>query len=194
MKKKLFIIFSTIFLFILSIFFYLLMIDRDPSKLPSNLLNKNVPIFEAKSLFKSKKFISSLELKNEIILVNFFATWCKPCRDEHIYLENFANKKGIKVIGINYKDNTEKAIEWLNNLGNPYEDVLIDKNGSIAIDWGVYGIPETFIVNSNGIIKYRHPGPVTNETYKNINIRCKNKKLSKSRKVTHFCSQFFDDS
>ena len=168
MKKKILILPSIFFFITISIFFYLLIIDRNPSELPSNLLNKNVPIFEAKSLFKSKKFISSLELKNEIILVNFFATWCKPCRDEHIYLENFANKKGIKVIGINYKDNTEKAIEWLNNLGNPYEDVLIDKNGSIAIDWGVYGIPETFIVNSNGIIKYRHPGPVTNETYKKI--------------------------
>ena len=74
------------------------------------------------------------------------------------------------MIGINYKDNTEKTIKWLKDLGNPYNNILIDKNGKIAIDWGVYGIPETFIINSNGIIKYRHVGPITNKIYKKINL------------------------
>ena len=170
MKNKLLILPSIFFAIILSIFFYLLITERNPSEIPSNLLNKNVPFFEAESLFKNEKFISSQELKNEIILVNFFATWCKPCRDEHVYIKRFSNKKGIKVIGINYKDNSKKTIEWLKNLGNPYSDVLIDKSGKIAIDWGVYGIPETFIVNSKGIIKYRHVGPITNEIYKKINL------------------------
>jgi len=170
MKNKLLILPSIFFAIILSIFFYLLITERNPSEIPSNLLNKNVPFFEAESLFKNEKFISSQELKNEIILVNFFATWCKPCRDEHVYIKRFSNKKGIKVIGINYKDNSKKTIKWLKNLGNPYSDVLIDKNGRIAIDWGVYGIPETFIVNSSGIIKYRHVGPITNKIYKKINL------------------------
>ena len=170
MKNKLLILPSIFFAIILSIFFYLLITERNPSEIPSNLLNKNVPFFEAESLFKNEKFISSQELKNEIILVNFFATWCKPCRDEHVYIKRFSNKKGIKVIGINYKDNSKKTIKWLKNLGNPYSDVLIDKNGRVAIDWGVYGIPETFIVNSKGIIKYRHVGPITNEIYKKINL------------------------
>tara|TARA_B100000408_G_scaffold51377_1_gene39327 strand:+ start:907 stop:1437 length:531 start_codon:yes stop_codon:yes gene_type:complete len=170
MKNKLLILPSIFFAIILSIFFYLLITERNPSEIPSNLLNKNVPFFEAESLFKNEKFISSQELKNEIILVNFFATWCKPCRDEHVYIKRFSNKKGIKVIGINYKDNSKKTIEWLKNLGNPYSDVLIDKNGRVAIDWGVYGIPETFIVNSSGIIKYRHVGPITNKIYKKINL------------------------
>ena len=170
MKKKLLILPSLFFFIILSIFFYLLIIERNPSDLPSNLLNKNVPIFETESLFKNEKFISSQEFKNEIILVNFFATWCKPCRDEHVYIKRFSNKKGIKVIGINYKDNSKKTIKWLKNLGNPYSDVLIDKNGRVAIDWGVYGIPETFIVNPSGIIKYRHVGPITNKIYKKINL------------------------
>ena len=165
MKNKLLILPSIFFAIILSIFFYLLITERNPSEIPSNLLNKNVPFFEAESLFKNEKFISSQELKNEIILVNFFATWCKPCRDEHVYIKRFSNKKGIKVIGINYKDNSKKTVKWLKDLGNPYSDVLIDKNGRIAIDWGVYGIPETFIVNSKGIIKYRHVGPITNEIY-----------------------------
>ena len=170
MKKKIILLPSIFFFLILSVFFYLLMIDRNPSELPSNLLNRNVPIFEAKSLFKNEKFISSKEFKDEIILVNFFATWCKPCRDEHVYIQRFTNEKDIKVIGINYKDNTEKTIKWLKDLGNPYKNILIDKNGKIAIDWGVYGIPETFIINSNGIIKYRHVGPITNKIYKKINL------------------------
>ena len=170
MKKKILALPSVVFFLILSIFFYLLIIDRNPSEIPSNLLNKNVPIFEAESLFKDKKFISSNEFKDEIILVNFFATWCKPCRDEHVYIKRFTNEKEIKVIGINYKDNTEKTVKWLKDLGNPYKDILIDKNGKIAIDWGVYGIPETFIINSNGIIKYRHVGPITNKIYKKINL------------------------
>ena len=170
MKKQLLILPSIFFLLILLIFFYLLIIDRNPSDLPSVLLDKNVPKFETESLLKNEKFISSKKFGNEIILVNFFATWCKPCRDEHTYIKRLSNKKEIKVIGINYKDNPKKAIRWLKELGNPYTDVAVDKSGRIAIDWGVYGIPETFIVNSKGIIKYRHVGPVTKKIYKKINL------------------------
>ena len=170
MKKQLLILPSIFFLLILLIFFYLLIIDRNPSELPSTLLDKNVPKFETESLLKDEKFISAKEFGNEILLVNFFATWCKPCRDEHIYIKRFSNEKEIKVIGINYKDNPKKAIQWLKELGNPYTDVAVDKSGRIAIDWGVYGIPETFIVNSKGIIKYRHVGPITKKIYKKINL------------------------
>jgi len=170
MKKQLLILPSLFFLFFLIIFFYLLIIDRNPSELPSTLLDKNVPKFETESLLKDEKFISSKEFGNEILLVNFFATWCGPCRDEHSYIKRFSNEKEIKVIGINYKDNPKKAIQWLKELGNPYTDVAVDKSGRIAIDWGVYGIPETFIVNSKGIIKYRHVGPVTKKIYKKINL------------------------
>ena len=173
MKKQLLILPSIFFLLILLIFFYLLIIERSPFELPSNLLNKNVPKFETESLLKNEKFISSQEFGDEIILVNFFATWCQPCRDEHIFIERFSNERGIRIIGINYKDIPGNAIEWLKNLGNPYSNVPIDKNGRIAIDWGVYGIPETFIVSSKGIIKYRHIGPVTEKIYKKINLLIK---------------------
>ena len=173
MKKQLLIIPFVLFLLVLSIFFYLLIIERNPLELPSNLLNKNVPNFETVSLLKNKNFISSKEFGNEIMLVNFFATWCKPCRDEHIYIKRLSKEEGIRVIGINYKDNSDNAIEWLKNLGNPYSDIPIDKKGKIAIDWGVYGIPETFIVNSKGIIKYRHVGPITKKIYKKINLLIK---------------------
>ena len=173
MKKKLFIIPSILFLFVLLTFFYLLIIERNPSELPSNLLNKNIPEFETESLLKNARFISSKEFGKEIILVNFFATWCKPCRDEHFYIKRFSTEKEIRVIGINYKDNPEKAVQWLKKLGNPYSDIAVDKNGRIAINWGVYGIPETFVISSKGIIKYRHIGPVTKKIYKKINLLIK---------------------
>ena len=173
MKKQLLIIPSILFFFILLTFFYLLIIERNPSRIPSNLLDKKIPKFETESLLKNEKFVSSNEFGKEILLVNFFATWCKPCRDEHAYITRFSNKKGLRIIGINYKDNPKKAIQWLKNMGNPYSNVPIDKNGRIAIDWGVYGIPETFVVNSKGIIKYRHAGPVTKKIYKKINILIK---------------------
>ena len=170
MKKQLLKIPFIIFFLILLAFFYLLIIERNPSEIPSNLLNKNVPNFEVESLLKKERFISSKEFGNEIMLVNFFATWCLPCRDEHIYIKRFSDEKGIRVIGINYKDNPKKAIQWLRDMGNPYSNVPIDKYGRIAIDWGVYGIPETFIISSKGIIKYRHVGAVTKKIYKKINL------------------------
>ena len=170
MKKKLLIIPFLLFFSILLTFFYLLIIERNPSEIPSNLLDKSVPKFETESLLKKERFISSKEFGKEIMLVNFFATWCLPCRDEHIYIKRFSDEKGIRVIGINYKDNPKKAIQWLKDMGNPYSNVPIDKYGRIAINWGVYGIPETFIVSSKGIIKYRHVGPVTKKIYKKINL------------------------
>jgi cytochrome c biogenesis protein CcmG, thiol:disulfide interchange protein DsbE len=167
------------FLILLFILFYLLLIDRNPSKIPSALLNKNVPEFETKTLLKNKNFISTQEFGNEIIIVNFFATWCKPCRDEHIYIKRFLDEHDLKIIGINYKDNSEKTIEWLNELGNPYSVIAIDKNGKIAIDWGVYGIPETFIIDSEGVIKFKHVGQITNKVYKKISLLIKEIKNDK---------------
>jgi|TARA_B110000438_G_C15804852_1_gene646806 cytochrome c biogenesis protein CcmG/thiol:disulfide interchange protein DsbE len=174
MKKQILIIPSIFFLLLVSIFFYLLIIDRDPSSIPSNLINKNVPIFETKLLLKNKKFISSQEFGNGIVLVNFFATWCKPCLKEHSYIKKLSNEKNLRIVGINYKDDPKKTLEWLKNLGNPYSDIALDKNGRIAIDWGVYGIPETFIVSSDGKILYRHVGPITKNIYKKINLFIKN--------------------
>ena len=173
MKKKILIFPFLAFLFVLIVFFYLLVIERDPTELPSVLIDKKVPIFETESLLNNKKFISKNEFGNEITLVNFFATWCGPCRDEHVYLKRLSSEKGLKIIGVNYKDDPNKTVEWLKELGNPYSDVIVDSKGLIGIDWGVYGIPETFIVNSKGIIKYRHVGPVTKKIYKKINLLIK---------------------
>ena len=170
MRKQLLILPIILFFLILAVFFYLLIIDRNPSQIPSALLNKEAPRFEAKSLLEEKKFISSEEFNNKFVLVNFFATWCKPCRDEHVFIKQFSKNKKIKIIGINYKDNSKKTLSWLNELGNPYSNIAIDKDGKIAIDWGVYGIPETFLVGKNGKIKHRHVGAITKKIYKDLNL------------------------
>jgi len=169
MKKKLTILPYITFISIVLIFFYLLIIQRNPSEIPSALINKKIPKFELTSVLDGKKFISSKHFNNEITLVNFFATWCKPCRDEHVFIKKFSEKNNIKVLGINYKDDPKKTIEWVKELGNPYYEILMDKNGRAAIDWGVYGIPETFIVNSEKVIKYKHVGPINEKSYKKIN-------------------------
>ena len=108
MRKQLLIIPFVLFLLVLITFFYLLLIERNPSVISSNLLNKNVPKFQSESLLKNQNFISSEEFGKEIVLVNFFATWCKPCRDEHKYIKRFSNEKKVRVIGINYKDDKKK--------------------------------------------------------------------------------------
>ena len=98
---------------------------------------------------------------------------CRPCLEEHNYIKRFSNEEKIRIVGINYKDNKKAAINWLNKLGNPYSNIPIDKDGRVAIDWGVYGIPETFVINSNGIIKYKHVRPITEKVYKKINLLIK---------------------
>ena len=170
MNKKIFLFSFFLFILILVVFFYLLIIDRNPSSVPSNLLNKNIPVFTSESLVKNKEFISEEIFNDKVTLVNFFASWCKPCRDEHKYIKLFSQNKKIQVVGINYKDNNQKVTEWLKKFGNPYTNVAIDKKGTLAIDWGVYGIPETFVVNSKGIIKLKHIGPINKKIYKKINL------------------------
>ena len=174
MKIKLLAIPLIIFFLILSVFFYLLILERDPSDLPSALINKKIPTFKADRLFNENIFNSEKEFNNDIIIVNFFATWCGPCREEHKYINKLSNNNGVKILGINYKDNPNKTKKWLEELGIPYYAVILDKKGLIGIEWGVYGIPETFFVNHEGIIKYRIAGPLTKKKYNVIVSKIKN--------------------
>ncbi len=168
MKK--YINFFPLFVFILIIlgFFYLTIMKKDPYKLSSVLIEKKIPDFETNSLFEDKIFINDLVFNNEVVLVNFFASWCIPCIAEHKYLKLLSEEKIVKLIGINYKDNKINALEWIENYGNPYSNIGVDFDGRIAIEWGVYGIPESFIISKKNIIKYKIVGPITEENYDDL--------------------------
>ena len=163
--KYITLIIATAFIFI-SLFFGL---NKKDKTLNSPLLNKPIPEINLDSLKNEK--LNESDFKKEILLVNFFASWCKPCLDEHIFITHLSKEKGLRIIGINHRDNPDKAIKWLKKLGNPYSNVLLDSNARLGIDWGVYGIPETFIVNSKGIIKYRLVGPITKKNYNAFNLK-----------------------
>ena len=135
------------------------------------------PIFETSSLLNKKSFLSTKEFNNEIILVNFFASWCVPCRVEHTFMQILSNE-GVKIIGINYKDDPQQAIKWLEELGNPYSKILVDTDGINSIELGAYGVPETFLFDpkSKKIIK-KYIGPINDINFKEIVKIIKNEKI-----------------
>ncbi|NKB19864.1 MAG: DsbE family thiol:disulfide interchange protein [Alphaproteobacteria bacterium] len=127
--------------------------------LPSALINKPAPTFKLPGISAGDKGFDSASLKGKVTLVNVWASWCPPCRVEHPRIMQLA-REGIPIYGINYKDKPNDAKGFLAELGNPYKAIGADRTGKIAIDWGVYGYPETFVVDAKGHIRYRHVGPI----------------------------------
>jgi cytochrome c biogenesis protein CcmG/thiol:disulfide interchange protein DsbE len=138
--------------------------DYDPSMLPSALIGKPLPEFNLTTLDNPNSVITSLELNNKAALLNVWATWCVSCRVEHAYLNTLA-EKGITIFGLNYKDDQQKANQWLARLGNPYQLNLFDVNGKLGLNMGVYGAPETYVLDANGIVRYRHVGVVNEKVW-----------------------------
>ena len=136
-----------------------------PTLVPSPLVNKPAPNFELPTLFDEKKITSNHDLFGHVTLLNIWATWCVACAEEHAFLMELAQKKQFALYGLNYKDNPDAAKKWLKQYGNPYQRIAIDPNGTAAIDWGVYGTPETFIIDQNGIIRYKQIGPITADSW-----------------------------
>ncbi len=139
---------------------------EDPTTLESALIGKPVPEFKLESLEQPGKIFDQAVLKGDgkPILLNVWATWCPTCYAEHQYL-NTLSAKGIRIIGLNYKDDRAKAVKWLKDLGNPYSLSLYDGNGMLGLDLGVYGAPETFLIDGEGIIRYRHPGDMNERVW-----------------------------
>lgn len=161
MNKKLYL---PLIVFLLLIIAFFVQLQRnsqgdDPKALESALIGKPIPAKPLTDLFDAKQHDDSLFKQGKPLLVNVWATWCPTCYAEHQYL-NELKQQGIGIIGINYKDNSAKALKWLKDLGNPYQTVIKDEKGAFGLDLGVYGAPETFIVDGNGIIHYRHAGDV----------------------------------
>lgn len=134
-------------------------LQNNDDRLPSALIGQPVPEFSLPPVGGQGEGLSSADLRGEVSLVNVWASWCVPCRTEMPLLLELATADTVKIYGINYKDDAQAALSFLNELGDPYTRMGADTNGRVAIDWGVYGVPETFIVDAAGRIAYKHIGP-----------------------------------
>ncbi len=144
-------------------------IDRDPSLVRSVLIDKPAPELALSPVTGlNLPGLDSSLLEGQVSLVNVFASWCVPCRAEHPFLMQLAAEAEVQMLGINQKDAPENAAKFLAELGNPYDAVGGDDNGRVSIDWGVYGVPESFVVNAEGVITYKHVGPISAESYPEV--------------------------
>lgn len=138
----------------------------DPRELPSALINQPLPEFILPALNNTQATLSKSDVINgEPFLLNVWATWCVSCRVEHPYL-NQLSQQGVRVLGLNYKDEEDKAEHWLNTLGDPYQLVIFDEEGKLGLDLGVYGAPETYLVDGQGIVRYKHVGVVDDTVWR----------------------------
>jgi cytochrome c biogenesis protein CcmG/thiol:disulfide interchange protein DsbE len=157
---------------LLAVLFAFALSKGDPSKLPSALIGKPAPAISlpgiegltARSGQALPGFSTADLAKGQPVVVNFWASWCAPCVEEHPLLVQLAEQAKVRLIGVNYKDQPENARRFLARLGNPFEAVGADANGRAAIEWGVYGMPETFVLDGKGNITYKHVGPITRAT------------------------------
>jgi len=141
-------------------------LNLDPSFVPSPLIGKPVPSFSLARLNYPDQLVSDADLRGQVSLLNVWATWCVGCRQEHETLNQIAGLGDVPIYGLNWKDDAEQASAWLTQLGDPYVATAFDEDGKVAIDWGVYGAPETFLVDADGIILYRHISPLTMEIWR----------------------------
>ena len=135
----------------------------DPREVPSPLIGKPVPAFSLPVLAEPGRALSPQDLRGQVWILNVWASWCVACRQEHPVLVDFAKSSKVPLYGLNYKDKRDDALRWLKQFGDPYKQSLSDTEGLVGIDLGVYGVPETFIVDKEGVIRHKHIGPVTPE-------------------------------
>lgn len=136
-------------------------LQRDPSELPSPFLNKPAPQFELPGLRDPERTVSNRDYAGQVALVNVWATWCVGCRQEHDFLLSLAASGDVPIYGLNWRDRREDAIRWLDELGDPYAVSGFDEDGTVGIDWGVYGAPETFLIGPDGTVLHKHLSPLT---------------------------------
>lgn len=138
-------------------------LNHDPREIPSTIIGKPVPQFSLPPVKGRSLGLSDADLRSEVSLVNVFASWCVACREEHPLLFKLKADGVVPVHGIDYKDPPDDAARWLNTFGDPYTRTGADRNGRVGIDWGVYGVPETFVIGKDGRIAYKHIGPLTQD-------------------------------
>jgi len=150
-------------LFIILVVFLAIGLNRDPHEVPSPLINKPAPPFDIAQLEQPNKNFSPASMKGQVWILNVWASWCVACREEHPVLVELANSQIAPVIGLDYKDKREQALAMLATQGNPYTLSAFDANGRVGIDYGVYGVPETYIIDKAGIIRFKHIGPINSQ-------------------------------
>ena len=161
LRRLLFIFIALGFAFLIIVLAFNLF-SKDKELIPSALIDKQVPEFSLKPLPGENIGFGSLDLRSgKVSIVNIFASWCAPCLIEHPFLMRLSRDYKINIYGINYKDDPQNTIQWLEKNGNPYTAIGVDNNGRVSIDWGVYGIPESFIIDGSGMIRLKHIGPIT---------------------------------
>ena len=158
-------LFIPLLLFMVLGLFLLKGLSIDPRELPSALLNKPFPEFKVASLRDSKRMLTKADFGGRPLLINVWATWCPSCRQEHQQLLKIAMETNTPIIGLNYKDQRDTALLWLQQLGDPYQFNIYDESGMLGLDLGVYGAPETYVLDAKGIIRYRHVGVVTPQAW-----------------------------
>lgn len=142
-------------------------LGRDPKEVPSPLIGKPAPAFALTRLDDPQATIKRDDLLGQVWMLNVWASWCVACREEHPLLVEFSRSKLLPVYGLNYKDKREAGQQWLARFGNPYDASIFDVDGKVGIDYGVYGVPETFIVDKKGVVRYKHIGPLTPDVLRN---------------------------
>jgi cytochrome c biogenesis protein CcmG, thiol:disulfide interchange protein DsbE len=148
-------------LFIGLVVFLAIGLNRDPHEVPSPLINKSAPAFEVSQLTDANKTFSPASMQGQVWILNVWASWCVACREEHPVLVELAKSQMAPVVGLDYKDKREDALAMLAKQGNPYLLSAFDGNGRVGIDYGVYGVPETYIIDKAGVIRFKHIGPLT---------------------------------
>ena len=142
-------------------------LDRDPHEVPSPLIDKPAPKFALSRLDDAKRVVRLDDLRGKAFILNVWASWCVACREEHPVLLDWAKKRAVPVYGLNYKDKREDGLAWLKGMGDPYRISIFDFDGRVGIDYGVYGVPETYLIDKKGVIRYKRIGPLTPEIVKN---------------------------
>jgi cytochrome c biogenesis protein CcmG/thiol:disulfide interchange protein DsbE len=135
----------------------------DPHEVPSPLIGKPAPAFALTRLDDPVKTLRRDDMRGQVWLLNVWASWCVACREEHATLVQFAQTKAVPIIGLNYKDQRADGLQWLGRFGDPYEASIFDGDGKVGIDFGVYGVPETFVIDKRGVVRYKQIGPLTPE-------------------------------
>ena len=167
--KKIVLILPLILLTIICLFFLLfILLEKNPNEPPSALLYKDLPTFTSNNLYNKNINLGSNDLKEKYTLINFFASWCTPCRVEHhFFFEIKKENPDLFILGLAHKDDPNDSKKYLEEEGDPYSFVGIDQDGKIAFEFGVFGLPETFIINSDGQIIFKHTGPLTKKIIDN---------------------------